>query len=112
MKIKWQKTHKGNTLLKNEKENFYISHNSSLNYPIDCNCLGAIFGLESPDEETALIKIIDEEKEIYRILVGDFRKDYEKIIHKGYKACSDFFESKRNEFGGDWSTNTEDIANK
>ena len=60
-------------------------------------------------DETALIHI-EEGKKIYRILKGDFRKDYEAIVDQGFQACFDFFNSKRKEHGSPWSTHAEDRA--
>ena len=47
--------------------------------------------------ETAIIH-----KNKFYILNGDFRKEYEKRIDKGYKCCKEFFNSKK-EFESSWS---------
>lgn len=51
-------------------------------------------------DETALY-----DGKTWRILWGDWRKDYQKLAPKGVKACIKFYESMKPEHGCDkWST--------
>ncbi len=52
-------------------------------------------------DETALVN--PKAKIEYLILNGDFKKDYEKLINKGYLACKKFYNSKKEEFDSSWS---------
>ena len=56
-----------NTIIKGK--NFWISYNPNT----DCG------------KETALCQ---DKNPQYLILLGDYKKDYEELIPKGYKACS------------------------
>lgn len=49
--------------------------------------------------ETALVSPIMD----YYILVGDFRKEYEELIDKGFNACFEFFVSKEKSHCSMWS---------
>ena len=96
----------GNQILKGE--GFYISYNPSTGggHSVFTD-LGNLLGADLKDgEETALV--LDGDKRIFSILEGDFRKDYEKLLDKGYKACKKFFDSKKSKFASNWSTNEED----
>lgn len=59
-------------------------------------------------EETALVKRNPNGIHTYSILSGDWRKEYEQLIDKGYEACYEFFKSQQGEFGNNWSTRQED----
>jgi hypothetical protein len=90
-----------------EGDGFYISYNpdtSGGHLLTDfANMLG---GNLTDGEETALVQQT-KERNIYHILTGDFRDDYEKLVGKGWKACYAFFKSKRKDHGNNWSTNEE-----
>lgn len=53
-------------------------------------------------EETALIN--NRGRTIYRILDGDFRKEYDKLAPRGFKACKEFYESKKDKYDSPWSS--------
>lgn len=40
----------------------------------------------------------------YRILRGDWRKEYRELIPQGWTACLAFYNSKKFEHGSEWST--------
>jgi len=81
----WEVSFSGNDVLAGEK--FYISYN-----PFPCG---------SEDEETALYS---QEKEIFYILDGDFRKEYEKLFNKGFGACKEFYDKMKSKHRSWWST--------
>jgi hypothetical protein len=92
-KTKWIIGVSGNTLLKGK--GFYISFNS---------CPGGLISAFSADNggsETALY--IEKSSQQWRILNGDFRKDYEKLVPKGIKSCIKFYESKKKKLDSSWS---------
>ena len=99
MKPKKKKTIKWNALAHNQVlsgNGFYISFNS---LPGEF-----ILSFRSDDDscETALVKRVGGHKRFY-ILNGDFRKEYEKLVSKGFKACMEFFRSKEKEHKSSWS---------
>jgi hypothetical protein len=84
-----------------EGDGFYVSYNKSV--------YGGL--LSEPTEETALVK--EEEKDdVYYILNGDFRKEYEKLASRGFEACLRFFKEKEKHYGSEWSTFEEDEKNE
>lgn len=90
-----------------EGDGFYISYNPDTSDSHMLTGLGNMIGADLDDgEETALVKKGD--PNIYSILTGDFRDDYEKLVDKGYDACYEFFQSQKAEHGNNWSTNEED----
>lgn len=54
-------------------------------------------------EETALY---DAETEVFRILEGDFRKEYERAYPSGFSACLKVYE-KNKKHRSNWSTDDE-----
>lgn len=92
-----------------EGDGFYVSYNpntsSEHNILTDmANMLGADV---DDGEETALVKEEDPTN-IFYILTGDFRKEYEQIVDKGFADCLKFFKEMQSKFGNNWSTNEED----
>lgn len=87
-------------------KNFYISYNpdtqaAAADHPFGfVQHLGEALGLEHSGEETA---IYDKKTQRFYILNGDFRKEYEKI-GGNLKKCLEFYNSKEEEFGSNWST--------
>lgn len=80
-KIKW-KENEFNSFL--EGDGFYISFNG-------CPWIGfSFFASDNNAEETAIVKLGKKENKFY-ILNGDFRKEYEKLIDKGFKSCLKFY---------------------
>ena len=81
-----------NTILRGS--DFYISYNPNV------NTLGAFFEGDDPSDgrETALVTT-----EGFRILNGDFRKEYEALVPKGLSACIEFFKSKKAQCGSSWT---------
>ena len=49
--------------------------------------------------ETALVK----DNQFY-ILTGDFRKEYDELIPKGFKACYEFYRKMAPKYRNNWST--------
>jgi len=79
-------------------EDFYVSYNSNPGADF------LLFNGDNGSDETALIKP-DDRGNKYRILNGDFRKGYEKLVPLGFQACLEFYEMmvERN-FDSSWST--------
>lgn len=103
-KPKWEKTFAGNSIL-NYGE-FYISYRESRDSVPPAlqafNALGAAMGLKTGEQETALCTPNEEPK--WRILTGDFRKEYEKAAPKGLAACLAVYEANKAAHRNDWST--------
>lgn len=98
----WVVQSAGNQIL--ERSDFSISY-APLNRLND-NRVTSSFGMfgdifELNNEETAIIYKRQEKPE-YRILNGDFRREYEKL--ETLDECLAFYESKKEEFGSKWST--------
>ena len=77
-------------LFGDESETWWISFNTG-DHTIPA------FKADDGSVETALVK-----NGKYYILNGDFRKEYEEIIDKGFSACKKFFDSKP-ELHSSWS---------
>jgi hypothetical protein len=76
-KIEWKQGFNNSVL---QGKGFFISYNP---------CPGggiSFFRGDNGGDETALVK-----DGSFYILNGDFRKQYEKLLPKGFKACKDFF---------------------
>jgi len=60
-----------------------------------------IYGFRSDTggPETALYK-----DNVFRILNGDFRSEYEKLAPQGFDACLRFYNEMKKEYGSSWST--------
>ncbi len=84
----------GNSVLEGDKD-FYISYN------IRPGGGFSLFASDNNSEETALVN--SKSKIQFRILNGDFRKDYEKIIDKGWKSCLSFYNSKKKLYDSSWT---------
>lgn len=76
--------------------NFFISYNA---HP--CNYMPG-FGSDGGGAETALVNHADRYK--FRILNGDFRKEYEELAPLGWEACLDFYNKMKGEFQSSWSS--------
>ena len=76
---------------------FYISYNPSPGMGMN------MFAGDNNSDETALVKE-GKDKNTFYILNGDFRKEYKKLIKKGYKACYKFYLSKKEKFNSSWTT--------
>ena len=115
---KWEKLNSpltglsyNNEILK--KDTFFISYNpdtrrSDIGDSIDS--LLSMFVGEVGGEETALVDKSGKERKFY-ILNGDFRKDYEKLVDKGFKKCLDFFMGNKDSWSAT-TTNYEDLIKK
>jgi len=89
---KFKRTPMGNLLL--EGDGFDISYRKNTNFlNID-----SFAGDDNGEGETAICYGIT-----YKILNGDFRKDYAKLIDKGLDKCLEFYESKKEEYSSCWS---------
>jgi hypothetical protein len=90
--VNWKKLNHNYIL---EGDGFFVSFIPSNANP----WLGTIFNGDRPDGmETAIVK-----DGKYYILNGDFRKDYEKLVDKGFNACKKFFDKNEDESGSSWS---------
>ena len=59
-----------------------------------------LFRLDKHDgEETALY-----DGKLWRILEGDFRSDYEKLVPRGLKTCIAFYDGKKAKYRSNYST--------
>lgn len=80
----WKKLDVNSILYGDDKHTWWISYN-----PSSRNTFGAaefFYADSDTDEETALVK-----NNKFYILNGDWRKEYEAIIDKGFSACKRFF---------------------
>lgn len=59
----------------------------------------AFFAADTAEGETAIVTEDD-----YRILNGDWRKEYEKLAEEGLEACIKFYEENKVIYGSSWST--------
>lgn len=89
-----------NELLRSS-DKFYISYNPATcaGNPIAL-LIGAIVGAENGREETALR---DDVAEVWYILNGDFRKEYEEAAPHGFNACLEVYK-KNIQHRSEWST--------
>ena len=102
----WKITEAGNAILNGDE--FYVSYlnpetQSEFAKEMDAVAGGLIQVVmgNRPErtKETALCR-----DGSYLILKGDWRKDYEKIIDKGYGACKKFYDKKKDKYDSDWSS--------
>lgn len=88
MKIKWEKNERNFVLNGEPNKDFiwWISYNPTAE---TLNNIG----------ETALVKkdLKDKWKSKFYILNGDFRKEYEELIDKGFDECKKFFDKEKEE---------------
>jgi len=81
-----------------EGDGFYISYNPNPGMGI------SLFDGDDHSDETALVKEDDTENR-YRILNGDYRKEYEKLAPLGFEKCLKFYNKESIDNGSSWSTN-------
>lgn len=102
VEVEWR-NNGGNYVLGGNK--FYISYNPDTGAGHMAGMLtqlGNMFGGDLTDgEETALCK-----DDVFLILTGDFRKEYEELLPHGYEACHEFYLKMAPEHGNSWSTQT------
>jgi len=92
MKRQWETAAMGNQIL--DCGDFYIS------FRANTSDFGSIFtGDDDGAGETALCSNGGK----YMILNGDFRKDYEKRVDKGFEECLKFYKSKKKKYSSVWS---------
>ena len=89
---KWEVSPMGNLVL--QGDGFFISYRANT-----ADFGESWAGNDEGSGETALC--FDGE---YKILNGDFRKDYEKIIDSGLNECLKFYEEKKEKFNSRWTT--------
>ena len=112
IKLEWEVVSNSFTGLKENNyilkgNGFYVSYNpdtgrSKIGAMFDdvLNMFRAILGEPlGGGEETALVK-----DDKFYILNGDFRKEYEKLISKGFDACYKFYLKKKKKYGSSFST--------
>lgn len=99
-KLQWKTTGRGNSVLQSDDVEWgHISYNPSAPVSFYAMALApSVGGLE----ETALVIYEDGETK-YRILNGDFRKEYEEVW-PNKESCKKVFEKNINH-KSDWSTN-------
>ena len=102
--VNWEKTYSGNLILRGD--DFYISFRGDArggDNPIleMTNMLGGVFGVKTGATETALCVANSDEK--WRILNGDFRKEYE-AAYPSLEACIAVYDEHKAECRSDWST--------
>ena len=78
-------------------ENFFISYNSNPGMGFSC------FASDNNSDETALVKPDDSDNKS-RILNGDYRKEYEKLVPLGFKKCLEFYNKQSITSDSSWST--------
>ena len=94
MKFK-KNLHAENEIL--DGDNFFISYNSGLHQVIPS------FISDDGGAETALVNL-DDPYNKYRILNGDFREEYEKLVPLGFQACLEFYNTMiKKGFNSSWS---------
>lgn len=84
-------------------DGFYISYNPNTAIGhADVTKLMNFFGEDVRDgEETALYH---KPSDTWKILEGDFRKEYEEAFIGGYKACKEVYERNKKDHRSNWST--------
>lgn len=87
-----------NMTLKNKEENFYVSYLPPNGFP-GSGMWDSLTGATTT-EETALYSHVDRK---WYILIGDWRKEYEDLLPKGYAACVEFYNSKKQEHNSTYS---------
>ncbi len=100
----WKRTDAGNYIKYDPERKFYISFNED---PTKFNVSKTTKSKElkeRPFPETAICVDADKGfmKSKFYILTGDFREEYDKLLSKGLKACMEFYESKKKDFGNPW----------
>lgn len=80
-----------------EGDNFYISYNENPGGGI------SVFQNSNGSDETALCK-----GDMFYILNGDFRAQYERLIAKGFDTCYDFYKKNKKKYGCEWSSDYEE----
>ena len=80
-----------------EGKKFYISYNPNPGMGL------SFFAGDNNSDETALVDNRKSERGTFYILNGDFRKDYKKLIKKGFNACYKFYLSKKDKYDSTWS---------
>ena len=89
----FESTNGGNEVL--EGDGFFISYHPTPGVGI------SFFESDDGSDETALVK---EDSDIkYRILNGDYRKEYEELIPQGFEACLAFYEKMCVEHDSSWT---------
>ena len=102
--MEW-KNARGNTVL--HGEGFYISYlGDTHGDPTveSLNMLGGMLGIKTGSTETALV--VPNSTPKFRILDGDFRKQYEALVPKGLAACVEFYEKHKATARSDWSSDS------
>ena len=102
--MKWNKVN-SNTVL--QGEGFYISYLGDIHSDPtleSLNRLGDMCGIETGSTETALV--VPNSTPRFRVLNGDFRKQYEALVPDGLAACVKFYEEHKATAGSDWSSDS------
>lgn len=79
-----------------EGDGFFINYNPNPGAEI------ASFRGDNRSSETALVEKAEDRN--YRILNGDFRKEYEELAPKGFEACLEFYDKMAPKYNSTWST--------
>ena len=106
--MKFQKNeHSRNYVL--DGDGFFISYNPNPGVAIFSKSLSGMeisfFTGDNNSDETALVK---EDSDIkYRVLNGDFRAEYEKLVSQGFEVCLAFYNKMKSEHNSSWTSQTE-----
>ncbi len=100
-KKKWEKTPKdltggGNYILRPSNKKKWTEY--AISYQPDQYFCGAFFKTETEQGETALCDYRTEDFDYY-ILNGDWRKQYEKVIDKGFNTCLQVYLKNKKKHG-------------
>ena len=88
--MQWRKLSSNEVL---DGEDFLISYNLRPWQGV------SFFKSDTGGAETALVK-----DNVFLILNGDYRKQYEELVPKGFEACKAFFDSQPVENVSSWTT--------
>ncbi len=86
-----------NELLFGAGKKFFISYNED-----PCADFSALRA-DNGSDETALVDPSDS-NHTYRILNGDYRENYLKLVPKGLEACIEFYDKHKGKNNSSWST--------
>lgn len=80
-------------------DGFYVSFNE--NVRANMGGLSMLGGLMASDDDAPETALCRDGK--FFILNGDFRKEYEALVTKGWDACIEFFNAQSAEHGSSWT---------
>ena len=96
--MEWKKLSHNEVL---EMDDFYISYNPRAG--------GEFNFLQSDNHQPETALVIPNNEHKFRILNGDFRKEYEKLVGEGKEACIKFYDKLKKEHISTWSSDYFDL---